>query len=127
MKLAICVLVALGLWAFPTSGQKQKTIAIPTYFVKAEAFVELGESERQTYTTGLIDGFFGAALFGADNEAAERLNACTKSMDSKQISAIILKYVKDHPEGWNLPLSMQAYNAMNGACPGGIHFTPATQ
>jgi len=64
-------------------------------------------------------------MFGADNAAAERLSACTKGMDSRQITAIITKYLNDHPEGWKLPASMQAYNAINSACPGGLRFVPS--
>jgi len=41
-------------------------------------------------------------------------------MDSKQVLAIITKYVKDHPEVWHLPLSIEAFNALNAACPGGL-------
>jgi hypothetical protein len=41
-------------------------------------------------------------------------------MDTKQVSAIITKYVKEHPEGWHLPLSAEAHSALNNACPGGL-------
>jgi hypothetical protein len=39
-------------------------------------------------------------------------------MDSKQLTAIVTKYVKDHPESWHLPLSVEGYFALNAACPG---------
>jgi hypothetical protein len=113
------------LFAVVAHGQKERLINIPTFFEKAQDYRDLPESERKAYTTGLMDGFYGSAMLGPDGKGAEKLDACTKGMDSKQITAIISKYVEDHPEGWNYPLSMQAYNAMNKACPGGLHVTPA--
>jgi|SRR5580704_8820398 hypothetical protein len=117
----------LCLCAVVAHGQKERQITIPTYFEKAEDYHALPEFDRKAYTTGLIDGFYGAAMFGPDGKGAEKLGACTKGMDTTQITAIISKYVADHPEGWNYPLSMQAYNAMNRACPGGLHIEPVTQ
>jgi len=110
----------LSLFAVVTHGQKGQLINVPTFFEKAQGFRDLPEFERKAYTTGLMDGFYGAAMLGPDGKGAEKLAACTKDMESKQITAIISKYVEDHPEGWNYPLSMQAYNAMNKACPGGL-------
>jgi len=76
------------------------------------------ETERITYVKGLMDGFYASGMFGAPDETMTKLDACTKGMDSKQLTAIILKHVKDHPETWHQPLSIEAYNALNGACPG---------
>ncbi len=78
----------------------------------------MSEADRMLYTSGLMDGFFASALFGASGETVASLSSCTRDMDSKQVSAIITKYVKDHPESWHLPLSVEAYNALNAACPG---------
>jgi hypothetical protein len=72
-----------------------------------------------------MDGFYASVFFGATDETVANLNSCTKDMDSKQISAIITKYVKDHPESWHLPLSVEAYNALNTACPGGLQIIDA--
>ena len=122
MKLVLCILGAIGLFAVVTQGQKQKPRVLfePTHYYKTEAFIELSDSSREMYTIGLMDGFYASALFGASDETVANLNSCTKDMDSKQISAIIAKYVKDHPENWHLPLSVEAYNALNKACPGGL-------
>jgi hypothetical protein len=119
MKLALCFLCVL---AVATHGQKQKprVLFAPPHYFQAEAYVELSDSSREMYTMGLMDGFYMSAFFGASDETVANLSSCTKDMDSKQISAIITKYVKDHPENWHLPLSVEAYNALNKACPGGL-------
>jgi hypothetical protein len=126
MKVALCVLVALGLFAVFANGQKEKprVIFTPPHFYKAETFPEMSEAERQLYVTGLMDGFYASTLFGASDETVANLNSCTTDMDSKQISAIILKYVKDHPEIWHLPLSVEAFNALNATCPGTLRIVP---
>lgn len=94
----------LCLFGVVTQGQKERLINIPTFFEKAQDYRDLPEFERKTYTTGLMDGFYASALFGADGKAAEKLNACTMSMDSKQITAIVSKYVEDHPGRVELPV-----------------------
>src|SRR5580704_1658305 len=80
--------------------------------------VEMTDAARVFYTAGLMDGFYASALFGATDKTVANLHLCTKDMDSKQVSAIITKYVKDHPESWHLPLSVEGHNALNAACPG---------
>jgi len=91
--------------------------------VNARVFIALPENDRVTYTTGLMDGFLAAEVFRADGSAVERLGVCTKPMDSKQIMAIITKYIQEHPETWHLPASVEAFNALNYACPGGLAAT----
>jgi Ssp1 endopeptidase immunity protein Rap1a len=81
----------------------------------------MDESNRVVYITGLMDGFFASGAFGATGETVAALDSCTKGMDNKQVSAIITKYVKDHPEAWHQPLSIEAFNALNTvACHGGL-------
>jgi len=52
------ILGAIGLFAVVTHGQKQKPRIIfdPPSYYKAGAFIELGESDRQVYVAGLMDG-----------------------------------------------------------------------
>jgi Rap1a immunity proteins len=123
MRVCLCVLVAFCASALATDGHQVKegrTYPAPRCYVKAGKFVELSELERVIYISGLADGFYGSAMFGASEKTVERLNSCTKDMDSKQVAAIVSKYVTDHPETWHLPLSVEAYNAFNAACPGGL-------
>jgi hypothetical protein len=125
MKAAFCVLAVLCVFAVAAQEQQEKKSApqiinSPSYFLKAEGFIEMREVDRMSYINGLMDGFFASALFGATDKTVANLSSCTKDMDSKQISAIITKYVNDHPESWHLPLSVDAFNALSAACPGGL-------
>lgn len=108
------------LFAVAIHGQQRKprVISEPSHFERAESFLDHNENDRLIYTSGLMDGFYASALFGASDETVATLQSCTKDMDNKQLSAIFSKYVKDHPEQWHLAMSTQAYNALNSACPG---------
>ena len=103
MKTCLCLLALLCSFAPATDGQQpnsdSRTFPTPTCFLKAGKFLELGESERLSYTTGLLDGFYGSGMFAASDDSVASLNSCTKGMDSKQVTAIVLKYVSDHPNG----------------------------
>jgi hypothetical protein len=120
MKLQFRIVMVLVLSAIATQGQKQaertQTINIPAYFYKAEEFLQLSEEQRPIYGRGLMDGFYGSALFGGNEKTISYLRACTKDMDSRQLTAIIEQYLKDYPEGRHLPASVEAYDALNAAC-----------
>ena len=125
MKPAFCVVAVLYLFSIAAGRQKEeekpRQFQSPAHFYKAEQFLEIkAPLQQETYTAGLMDGFYASAVFGAPDETIERLTSCTKGMDSKQITAIIVKYVKDRPEDWHYPLSLEAFNALNSACHGGL-------
>lgn len=123
MKLAFYVLLCVFTLAVQGQDGKKKEprpfYAPPSYY-KAEAFVEMIETDRSTYVGGLMDGFFGSTMFGATDVTMAKLTSCVKDMDIKQVTAIITKHVKDNPESWHLPLSVEAYDALSRACPGGL-------
>jgi hypothetical protein len=122
MRLAVYVLLALCLSASAQEpkGKNQPRVFNIACFYKAGDFLEVGEADRVVYVSGLMDGFYASPLFGARDEAIASLTSCTRGMDSKQLSAIVTKYVKEHPEGWHLALNVEAYNALDAACPGGL-------
>jgi hypothetical protein len=125
MRVGFCVFAVICIFGVAAHGQKDNSkphrfIVEPTSFVKAEAFVDLSKADRMMYTSGLIDGFFASALFGGNDASVAGLNSCLKEMDSEQVTAILTKYVKDHPERWHYPMSIEAFSALNDACPGGL-------
>jgi hypothetical protein len=125
MKAMFCIVALLCVLIVSAQEKTEKkssprVLSSPVSFYKAEAFMEMSEGDRGLYTMGLMDGFFASAFLGANEKKVASLNACTQDMTAKQLSAIITKYVKDHPELWHLPLSVEAINALVGACPGGL-------
>jgi hypothetical protein len=125
MKLVLCLIVFTSAFAGiaqngDTSQTAQTSVETPAHFKRAEDFAGMSEVDRMVYSSGLLDGFYASGLFGAQKDAINVLKICTKDMDNKQIAAIVLKHVKDHPEHWHWPLSVEAYNALSAACPGGL-------
>jgi hypothetical protein len=122
MKVALCVVAVLCLSVIASRGQSGKraprVLDDPMHFYKAGEFIEMSEVNRMLYTSGLMDGFFASGLFGASDGTLTNLNTCTRGMDTNQLSAIISKYINNHPEIWHLSLSVQGFNALNAACPG---------
>jgi hypothetical protein len=119
MKTAFWI-VALCVFTVGLYGQK---LVVPFGFYKGEQFLDVNETEKTTYTEGLIDGFLGSGLFGAPNEAVDSLKSCITGMDNKQLTAILTKYIKDHPERWQEPTGLLAFNAFSLACPSGLKNT----
>jgi len=122
LHVAFYVLVGLCIFGVVAYAQKQQSKPrvhhLPGYYLTAGNFSGLSDDDQMMYITGLIDGFFGVGLFGASDEAVAGLTTCTLGMDVKQATAIILKWVKDHPEYGQYPMSVVAYDALLNSCPG---------
>ena len=121
MKIQACALTALSMMAVAVYAQKenihQRSIKEPLHFCKAEDFWQMDGKDRELYASGLADGFLAIGFFDAPDEKVTWITSCVRSMDSKQVSAIIAKYIKDHPEWSNRSASGNAYFALVDACP----------
>jgi hypothetical protein len=128
-RILVSIVAVLLLLVAPVVGQKQnhkpRIILDPPSYFRAERFLELNEPDQMMYTAGLMDGFYASTFFGATDETVSNLKSCTEKMDNKQVSAIITKYVKDHPERWHFALSALAHTALDNACPGGLRIIDA--
>jgi hypothetical protein len=120
MRVVFSVLAILCIFGLAAHGQKAKSKShiVWTPFYNGETFLGLSDHERMMYATGLTDGFIGSGLFDASDESVAGLVSCVKGMSNNQITAIFTKYVNDHPENWHYPMSIQAFNALDAACPG---------
>ncbi|HXW61956.1 MAG TPA: Rap1a/Tai family immunity protein [Candidatus Acidoferrales bacterium] len=113
------VVCIVGVVAYAQKQQsKPRVHRLPVYYLTAGNFNGLSDDDQMMYITGLMDGFFGLGLFGANDETVAGLTTCTLGMDVKQATATIVKWVKDHPEYRQYPMSVVAYDALLNACPG---------
>jgi hypothetical protein len=90
-------------------------------FLKADQYLKFDEGYRQAYTMGLLDGMYMSPAFGAhaSNKTLLEIETCVEGMKSSQVAAIIEKYVRDHPEKWDLDLKDAGYDAMLEGCRNG--------
>jgi|ERR1700687_219884 Ssp1 endopeptidase immunity protein Rap1a len=84
----------------------------------------LSDFNRSTYVAGVLDGWqaiqltlpSGAGRYQFDQFG--RLPACAvgNGMATGQTNAIVEKYMKDHPDEWQLSMPFLIVKAMNSAC-----------
>jgi hypothetical protein len=121
MKLHTCALTILSMMAVAVYAQKEnanpRAVKEPAHFYKAEDFLQMSDTDRELYASGLVDGFLASAFFDAPDEVVAWMKSCTRDMSSKQVSAVIVKYMKDHPEWSSRSASGNAYYAFVDACP----------
>lgn len=127
MRICVEWILTLALVAAPlvsSSGQNEQKpkylrfAVVPSHLdLKAGEFSELPKEMKEGYAMGLLNGIFLSGLFGADGEIVKSFADCVKDMDAPQITAIIEKHVKDHPEVWHQGLSTESLGAMISACP----------
>jgi hypothetical protein len=103
-----CFVVGVGY------GREAKNIAKGFGIVK----IYRGESEafRIGYVTGVMDGIALAPMFGAPETNMKWVNNCLVGMDGNQVTAIVDKYLKDHPESWHVQLNALVYSALIDVC-----------
>jgi hypothetical protein len=90
---------------------------VPGGFMNTGEYGDLQAAEQNSYAMGFVNGMMVAGILGADFKKVEALNRCTSGMKSKQVAAILDKYVKDHPESWHQTLAAHSFAAIVEACP----------
>jgi hypothetical protein len=121
--LIIPAMVILGLGTcIPAFSQTNTTvpyaITIPGYVYTGNDYLEESNSSQQTYLAGIIDGFFGAAMFAAPERGLIQVSGCLKGKRTNQLHAIVARYLREHPERWDEPMSILTFNALSTLCGG---------
>lgn len=94
-------------------------ISVRPGFSKTEEYLQLEPSEQALYAMGLVDGIYLAPMFGAPSEGSRlsSLQKCVLGMSTTQVAAIITKFAKEHPDKWNMPSNVLAFQALRVVCP----------
>jgi len=71
---------------------------------------------KEAYITGVMDGFFAGQAINS-NKDFFWLKKCTDGMTNKQITAIVDKYLKNHPEQWHDYMNILVYRSLIDMCP----------
>jgi hypothetical protein len=79
------------------------------FFISAEAYKNMPDEERLAYISGWMDGRLNAGAFGTV-KTISALRDCIqgKNITITQVVAIVDKYIRSHPEGWNKPATSEA-------------------
>src|SRR5437870_12572295 len=116
MRLGVFVLLVLLL---PSTAQQksQRDFRVPNGFLTGQEFLDLPEEAQRAYVMGYVDGLRESVTFGADEGKVGALHDCLGGMKASQITAIVTKYLREHPEKWHWDAKLIADSALLNACP----------
>ncbi len=110
----IIILIVAGLMV---SAVLAEEIDYYTGILYGNAWLEASELEQVLYVTGAIDGLVFASVFDADVSQVFAFAECCVGMTVAQITAIVQKYLEQHPEDWQEPMNYITYEAITTNCP----------
>jgi hypothetical protein len=116
MKTVILVLL-LMLVAVGASSAQGPVSTMLTGRVSGQEFLELDYAKQRFWAIGFVDALYVAdATLAPDPDRSTKYLSCVPKMSSTQIAEIVTRYIKDHPEKWQMPASFHAWNALVQAC-----------
>ncbi len=115
MKLINFIIIAFLLINQPAYSSTNN-ISYKGGFINGNEYLSLSSDGKVKYAIGFIDGLLIAPLFGAPMERLTWLEQCTAGMNSKQIVAILEKYLTDNPEKWHKPMNGLSLKALKKSC-----------
>ena len=123
MRLLGLLPLLLGL-IFPTAGGQQRNDGHQGSYerhleIRAENYLHWPTAQQVGYAMGFMDGIYTSLPITSSKKETPlaSLANCIAEMTPSQISAIIEKHIKDHPDRWHWPLNTMAFNAIHDACP----------
>jgi hypothetical protein len=114
--MSLVILLSLGL-ALAASDNETAGKHTLVSFVTTEKYRQLPPASRTVYLSGWLDGRLNAGYIGGTAEAIESQRQCVIGKTDTQITAIVDKYIADHPETWNRPAALEADDALQSICP----------
>lgn len=91
-------------------------ISVSKGFLTGEEFLKLSEGDKVSYSMGIIDGYLSAPIFGANNKYLKWIPTCIEGKTNTQITAILVKYLKDNPGRWDKSVQFLMFWALQKAC-----------
>lgn len=111
------MIAVLMLGALTGAGIPTHPVSVQNGYGEVTTYRDFPNWVRGHYVTGVIDGLFVSTLFGASEEAMRTLKACLNGVNSVQLTAIVDKYINDHPGEWQNGTQIMVYRAMREFCP----------
>lgn len=106
--LALCV---FGLMAEGGTS----VVTVRSGFIKGQEFLQSSESRQRAYVMGLMDGFSFAPLLCL-GDTLPRIEACVEDMSDVEITAILNRFLRDHPERLHESSNQLMYTALLEVC-----------
>jgi hypothetical protein len=111
------VTVSLLVLLSGTTGGAPGDFSVEPGFITGSKYRKFDQAHRETYLVDVIDGYLGSIAFKADQNLIPAFNTCISDMDSEQITAIVDKYMAQHPEYWNQGMNVLVIQSILAVCP----------
>lgn len=115
MKKLLAIILLLA--SIPVYAHLQERVWVSSGFLKGKDYLDFTAEEKRAYAMGVMNGMLVAPLLGAPQEKVAWLEKCTTDMIDEQVSAIITKYLNDHPGEWHHQMNVLSLKAMMATCP----------
>jgi hypothetical protein len=112
-----CIAALIALVCLVGANAPNRLVEIPNGFSDVTDYRRDPEWVRGRYVTGVIDGLFVSTSLGASETAVRALKRCLNGVNSVQLTAIVDKYISDHPESWQYGTQLMVFEAMDKFCP----------
>jgi Rap1a immunity proteins len=112
-----CIAALIALICLIGANAPNRTVEVLNGYSDVTDYRKDAEWARGRYVTGVIDGLFVATSLGASEKATRALKTCLNGVNSVQLTAIVDKYINDHPESWQFGTQMMVFQAMDKFCP----------
>ena len=109
-------LIFLGTQVYADSDVFKGPVSVQMGFITGEDFLKLSESDKASYSMGIIDGYLSAPIFGANDRYLKWISTCIKGKTNTQIAAILVKYLQDNPGRWDKSVQFLMFEALKKAC-----------
>ena len=89
---------------------------VSEFGISSETFLELPYDHQLSFTIGMIGGWFSSGALGGTQVCQNKLSQCIRGKSTKQLTEVILKFVKDYPEFWHYAINVNAGVAIVEFC-----------
>ncbi|MGN6489081.1 MAG: Rap1a/Tai family immunity protein [Devosia sp.] len=109
---------ALALVGTPAAGAQCEltSVVVPLGMGSGETLVKADDSFVESFVVGYLAGIGMGPVLGGTQACADWVAACLDGKSSFQLTAIVRKYLTDHPDEWSNAAGTLVWNAALRPC-----------
>lgn len=112
----LLILLLASTYVYADNDVVKGPVSIQKGFLTGEDFLKLSETDKASYSMGIIDGYLSAPIFGADGKYLSWISTCVQGKTNTQLSAILVKYLQDNPGRWENSVQFLMFEALKKSC-----------
>ena len=116
IRLRLGSIAAMALLALMSPATPAQGVRVPNGLVEGRDYRTWPRIERTRYVMGAVDAYLASPIIGAPHRNASVLQTCLMDMSDTQMTAIVDKYLADHPEVWHYGMHIVVINSVRAVC-----------